>query len=235
MKAWRARAALFDLDGTLLDTAPDLAAALNALLREEQRQPLALKVVRPHVSSGAVAVVRVGFPGVSGEPFERLRRRFLELYGGAVSVHTRLFPGFEAVLATLEARGLPWGIVTNKARWLTEPLLIDLGLHARAACVLSGDTLPERKPHPRPLLVAAEQIGVAPADCVFVGDALRDVQAARAAGMVPLAVRFGYLDPADQPETWPVAAWLDAPADLLPWLHLPGQRANAGDLIGALP
>jgi phosphoglycolate phosphatase len=235
MKAWRARAALFDLDGTLLDTAPDLAAALNALLREEQRPALELAVVRPHVSSGAVAVVRVGFPGVSGAAFERLRRRFLELYGAAVSVHSRLFPGFEAVLATLEAHRLPWGIVTNKARWLTEPLLIDLGLHARAACVLSGDTLPERKPHPRPLLVAAEQIGVAPADCVFVGDALRDVQAARAAGMVPLAVRFGYLDPADRPDTWPVAAWLDVPADLLSWLHLSAGRTNAGGVLGVSP
>ncbi len=235
MKPWRARAALFDLDGTLLDTAPDLAAALNVLLREEARAPLELAVIRPHVSSGAVAVVRAGFPGVTGEPFERLRHRFLELYRAAVSVHSRLFPGFEAVLATLEARGLPWGIVTNKARWLTEPLLIDLGLHSRAACVLSGDTLPERKPHPRPLLVAAEQIGVAAADCVFVGDALRDVQAARAAGMVPLAVRFGYLDPADHPETWPVEAWLEVPADLLPWLHLSAQRTNADDALGASP
>ncbi|HEX9474963.1 MAG TPA: phosphoglycolate phosphatase [Steroidobacteraceae bacterium] len=235
MTAWRARAALFDLDGTLLDTAPDLAAALNALLREEQRPALELAAIRPHVSSGAVAVVRVGFPGVSGEHFERLRHRFLALYGAAVCVHTRLFPGFEAVLATLEAQGLPWGIVTNKARWLTEPLLIDLGLHSRAACVLSGDTLPERKPHPRPLLVAAERIGVAPADCVFVGDALRDVQAARAAGMVPLAVRFGYLDPADHPEAWPVAAWLETPADLLPWLHLQGQRTQPGRPIGVSP
>jgi phosphoglycolate phosphatase len=235
MKAWRARAALFDLDGTLLDTAPDLTAALNVLLREEQRPALELAVVRPHVSGGAVAVVRVAFPGVSGEAFERLRRRFLELYGAAVSVHTRLFPGFEPVLATLEAHGLPWGIVTNKARWLTEPLLIDLGLHSRAACVLSGDTLPERKPHPRPLLVAAERIGVAPRDCVFVGDALRDVQAACAAGMVPLAVRYGYLDPADHPEAWPVAAWLDVPADLLPWLHVPATRANADAMAEVSP
>jgi phosphoglycolate phosphatase len=228
----RARAALFDLDGTLLDTAPDLAAALNVLLHEEQRPPLELALIRPHVSSGAVAVVRTGFPGVSGEPFERLRGRFLELYRAALSVHTRLFPGFEAVLATLESRGLPWGIVTNKARWLTEPLLADLGLLARAACVLSGDTLPERKPHPRPLLVAAGQLGVAPADCVFVGDALRDVQAACAAGMVPLAVRYGYLDPADNPGAWPVAAWLDVPSDLLPWLQLDGPRTRVERVAG---
>jgi len=231
----RARAALFDLDGTLLDTAPDLAAALNALLREEQRPALDLALIRPCVSSGAVAVVRRGFPGVGGEPFERLRRRFLELYGAAVSVHSRLFPGFEAVLATLDAQNLPWGIVTNKARWLTEPLLADLGLLARAACVLSGDSLPERKPHPRPLLVAAERIGVAPADCVFVGDALRDVQAACAAGMVPLAVRYGYLDPEDNPLSWPVAAWLDVPSDLLPWLQLEGAHSGVGRVAEVSP
>jgi len=233
--SWRARAALFDLDGTLLDTAPDLAAALNVLLHEERRPALDFARIRPQVSGGAVAVVRAGFPGVSGEPFERLRRRFLELYGAALSVHTRLFPGFEAVLARLDSQGLPWGIVTNKARWLTEPLLADLGLLSRASCVLSGDTLPERKPHPRPLLVAAGQLGVAPADCVFVGDALRDVQAACAAGMVPLAVRYGYLDPADHPDAWPVVAWLDTPADLLPWLQLDGPHARVDRLAGIAP
>src|SRR5260221_9307635 len=148
MKARLARAALFDLDGTLLDTAPDLAAALNALLREERRQALELEVIRPHVSSGAMAVVRVGFPGVSGEAFERLRLRFLELYGAAVSVHTRLFPGFEAVLATPEAQGLPRGIVTNKARGLTQPLPIDPGPHSRPPRRPSGDSLPEPKPPP---------------------------------------------------------------------------------------
>ena len=224
----RARAALFDLDGTLLDTAPDLAAALNLLLAEEGRTELELAVIRPHVSNGAIAVVRTGFPevGVDSEAFAQLRERFLAHYRAALSVQTRLFPGFEAVLATLEAHALPWGIITNKSTWLTEPLLADLGLSARAACVMSGDTLPERKPHPRPLLVAAERIAVAPADCVYVGDALRDVQAARAAGMVPLGARFGYVNPADGPESWPVAGWLDHPQELLSWLALPSTAAN---------
>ena len=223
--ARRARAALFDLDGTLLDTAPDFVVAINRLLAEEQRASLGLAIIRPQVSNGAIAVVRTAFPDVpvDSSAFSALRARFLAHYRSALSVHTQLFPGFEAVLATLEAHALPWGIITNKAAWLTEPLLADLGLHARAACVMSGDTFPERKPHPRPLLMAAERIAVAPADCVYVGDALRDVQAARAAGMVPLGVRFGYLDAADHPDSWPVAGWLDEPRQLLSWLELPAM------------
>jgi len=219
----RARAALFDLDGTLLDTARDMAAALNVLLTEEGRPVLPLEVVRPLVSNGAVGLVRVGYPdlGVGSPEFEQRRERFLAHYRAALCVHTQLFPGFEAVLATLEAHALPWGVITNKAAWLTEPLLESLGLSTRAACVVSGDTLPERKPHPRPLLHAAELIAVAPAECVYLGDALRDVQAARAAGMVPLGARFGYVNSADDPNSWPVAGWLDDPHELLSWLALP--------------
>lgn len=217
-----ARAALFDLDGTLLDTARDMAAALNGLLVEEGRAALALDVLRPYVSNGANGMVRTGFPEleVNSSEFAQLRERFLARYRSALCVHTRLFPGFEQVLAALESHRLPWGIITNKAAWLTEPLLEILGLRERAACVVSGDTLPERKPHPRPLLHAANMIEVAPADCVYVGDALRDVQAARAAGMVPLGVRFGYLNPADDPGSWPVAGWLEEPRELLSWLAL---------------
>ena len=222
----RARAALFDLDGTLLDTAPDLAAALNVLLAEERREALTLATIRPHVSTGAIAVVHTGFPEieVGGAAFEALRLRFLDHYRAALTVHTRLFPGFDVVLATLEAHALPWGIITNKAAWLTEPLLDELGLRTRAACVVSGDTLRVRKPHPQPLLLASERIGVPVAECVYVGDALRDVQAARAAGMVPLGARYGYLNAAEEPDTWPVAGWLEEPSDLLPWLRL-GRKA----------
>lgn len=218
----RARAALFDLDGTLLDTAPDLAAALNVLRVEEGREPLPLATVRPHVSTGAIAVVHVGFPeiGRDSAEFESLRQRFLVHYGAALAVHSKLFPGFEAVLSTLEAQSIPWGIITNKVGWLTEPLLEELGLLKRAACVVSGDTLPVRKPHPDQLLLAAQRIRMPTADCVYVGDALRDVQAARAAGMVPLGARYGYLNATEQPDTWPVAGWLEQPRDLLPWMQL---------------
>ncbi|HEV7432086.1 MAG TPA: phosphoglycolate phosphatase [Steroidobacteraceae bacterium] len=219
----RSRAAFFDLDGTLLDTARDMAAALNVLLAEQGRAALALEVVRPRVSNGAIALVRLGFPelSVDSAEFEKLRERFLAHYRSALCVHTQLFPGFEAVLATLEAHALPWGVITNKAAWLTEPLLESLGLSARAACVVSGDTLPQRKPHPQQLLHAAELIAVAPSECIYLGDALRDVQAARAAGMVPLGARFGYVNSDDDPTSWPVAGWLDDPHDLLSWLALP--------------
>ena len=222
-----ARAALFDLDGTLLDTAPDMAAALNVLRDELSAAPLPFELVRPQVSNGAIALIHIGFPEASGAEFERLRVRFLDIYRANLAVHTRLFPGFEALLQRLEECAIPWGIVTNKAAWLTEPLLDSLGLLQRAGCVLSGDSLPERKPHPRPLLVAAEQLGVTASDCVYVGDALRDVQAANGAGMRALGAEFGYLNPLDEPHSWPVAGWLATPADLLAWLDLTAAGATA--------
>ncbi len=231
-----ARAALFDLDGTLLDTAPDMAAALNVLRVEMAGEPLPFSLVRPQVSNGAIAMIRTAFPAAAGEEFERLRLRFLDIYRANLVVHTQLFPGFEAVLQRLEADAIPWGVVTNKAAWLTEPLLETLGLRRRAGCVLSGDSLPERKPHPRPLLVAAQRLGVAASDCVYVGDALRDVQAANGAGMCALGAQFGYLNPLDEPQHWPVAGWLAAPEDLLPWLDLRAPRradsAASGNAAG---
>lgn len=223
-----ARAALFDLDGTLLDTAPDLAGALDALLLGMQREPLPFASVRQQVSHGSIALIRLAFPGLEpgGAPFEALRLQLLDLYRARIARATRLFPGFEAVLAAMERAGIPWGIVTNKPAWLTEPLLQELGLANRAGAVLSGDSLPERKPHPRPLLVAAAQLRVPPAECLYLGDALRDVQAARAAGMRPLGVRFGYLDPREAPETWPVEGWLEHPGELLAWLGLAATVAT---------
>ena len=227
-----ARAALFDLDGTLLDTAPDMAAALNVLRVEMASEPLPFSLLRPQVSNGAIAMIRTAFPAAAGEEFERLRLRFLDIYRASLVVHTQLFPGFEVVLQQLESSSILWGVVTNKAAWLTEPLLDTLGLRERAGCVLSGDSLPERKPHPRPLLVAAERLGVTASDCVYVGDALRDVQAANGAGMVALGAQFGYLNPLDEPQHWPVAGWLATPEDLLPWLDLRSARGRAGAAYG---
>jgi phosphoglycolate phosphatase len=216
------RAVLFDLDGTLLDTAPDLAGALSALLIEQGRESLPYESVRRQVSNGSIALIRLAFPALEpgAERFEALRQRLLDIYRSRIALETRLFPGFAAVLEAIERAGMPWGIVTNKPAWLTGPLLRELGLAERAGSVLSGDTLPERKPHPRPLLVAAAQLGVPAAQCLFIGDALRDVQAAIAAGMQPLGVRFGYLDPAEAPDQWPVAGWLEHPGELLAWLGL---------------
>lgn len=213
-------AALFDLDGTLLDTAPDMAHALNHMLREQSRNELPYAQVRPRVSHGAVATLRAGFPDASPEEFELLRLRFLSLYRERIAVETRLFDGFEHTLQTLERAGIPWGIVTNKPGWLTDPLLAALQLDGRAACVLSGDSLDQRKPHPRPLLVAAGLVGQPAARCVFVGDAQRDIDAARGAGMLALGARFGYLGAEDRPEEWQADGWIDSPTDLLGWFGL---------------
>jgi len=217
-----ARAALFDLDGTLLDTAPDMAGALDALLGELGRAPLPFEEVRVQVSNGSIALARMAFPELEagGDAFEAQRMRLLDHYRARVARETRLFDGFEQLLARMESAGVPWGIVTNKPGWLTDPLLAELGLATRAAVVVSGDAFPERKPHPRQLLHAAQCIDRAPGECLFVGDALRDVQAAVAAGMRPLGVRFGYLDPATDPDRWPVEGWISRPAELLAWLGL---------------
>ena len=214
----RGRALLLDLDGTLLDTAPDMAAALNALRRECGLPELAFATVRPQVSHGAAALVRLGFPEARDAEFEALRRRFLDLYRGALVTHTRLFPGFDAVLDSLAARAVPWGIVTNKPGWLTEPLVAALGLAARAACVVSGDTLAERKPHPAQLLHAAAVLGIEPRACVYAGDAERDIAAGRAAGMATVAVRFGYLAAGEDPAAWNPDGIVERPAELLDWI-----------------
>lgn len=213
-------AVLLDLDGTLLDTAPDMAAVLNVLLAEENRPALDYEVVRPHVSHGSNAVVRAGFPDADTARFEALRERFLQRYRENLCVHTRLFAGFEQVLTLLDRERIPWGVITNKPAWLTEPLLTQLGLRERAGCVLSGDSLPVRKPDPLPLLTAAEQIRIEPTRCLYLGDALRDVQAANAAGMAALGAAYGYIGPHDDVTDWPVTAWIHSPLELLGWVGL---------------
>ena len=221
------RAVLFDLDGTLLDTAPDMVGALNALRREKSLASLPYEAVRGGVSHGAARVVRTGFPDADPQSFAALQRRFLEIYRGALSSGTRLFPGMEAVLETLAAWEIKTGIVTNKAAWLTEPLLEQLGLRARFVCVVSGDTVAEKKPHPLPLLHAATLAGVAPENCIYVGDAQRDVQAAHAAGMRALVANYGYLLPGEDSAAWGGDAYLHEPMDLLDWLSAAAcRRAN---------
>jgi 2-phosphoglycolate phosphatase len=219
--ARRARALLVDLDGTLLDTAPDMAAALNALRRAEQLAELPFAAIRPHVSHGAAALVRLSFAAASTAEFERLRLRFLDLYRACLADHTALFPGWDRVLGALAAGGVPWGIVTNKPGWLTTPLLAAMGLESRAGCVVSGDTLAERKPHPLPLLHAAGLLGVAPGECLYAGDAERDIIAGRAAGMCTVAVRFGYLAAGEDPAAWRPDGVVEWPQGLLDWLALP--------------
>jgi phosphoglycolate phosphatase len=212
-------ALLLDLDGTLLDTAPDMGGALNLLRAEHGLEPLPAHVIRPVVSHGAMRLVALGFPEATGDAFEALRRRFLDLYAANLAVGTRLFPGFEDVLASLESRGLPWGIVTNKPGWLTDPLLAALGLDRRAACAVSGDTVAERKPHPLPLLHAARLVGVEPARCVYVGDAERDIQAGRAAGMTTVVATYGYISASEDPLQWQPHGVAASPDELLQWME----------------
>ncbi|MCG3200525.1 MAG: N-acetylmuramic acid 6-phosphate phosphatase [Gammaproteobacteria bacterium] len=211
---------LFDLDGTLLDTAPDLAYALNRVRAEEGLDALPCEHVRPQVSNGARALVLLGFGGDERHPrFEVRRQRLLAVYRDNLCRETRLFAGMELVLSTIEGSGRRWGVVTNKPGWLTEPLLDALGLFDRAACVVSGDTVTRRKPHPDPLLHAAQLAATAPADCVYVGDARCDAEAARAAGMGMLAAAFGYIDATEDPARWGADAVIVSPTQILEWIE----------------
>lgn len=210
---------LFDLDGTLLDTAPDMGAALNALRAEHRLAPLPQDRIRPHVSQGAPALLKLGF-GIEPQDtrFAEMRSRYLAIYQERLALETRPFHGIEPLLAGLEEQGLPWGVVTNKPGWLTEPLLEALQLKSRAAAVVSGDTIARRKPYPDPLLHAATLCGVAPGACVYVGDAPRDVEAAHAAGMLAVVALYGYLGEEERPTMWKADHMIKHPSELLPWL-----------------
>ncbi len=211
---------LFDLDGTLVDTAPDMAAALNRLLAEQGCEPLPYAQIRPSVSHGSVAMIRVGFgDALDDAEFERLRKRFLVIYENNLVHESKLFDGMALVLDTLESAGLNWGIVTNKPGWLAEPLLQQLSLDTRAACIVSGDSTEQRKPHPEPMLHACKLTNSEPARCVYVGDAQRDIEAGRAAGMKTVVASFGYIADTDAPETWGADGQIDSPAQLLDWIH----------------
>ena len=213
------RTILFDLDGTLLDTAPDLADALNSLLRENRCEPLPYEHIRPVVSHGGMALIKLGFNIDSSDAaFEPLRQRLLDIYRENISRHTQPFPGINELLENIEQRGLNWGIVTNKPGWLTEPLLKDLGLFDRAACVVSGDTLDERKPHPAPMLHACELANSRPEQCVYIGDAQRDIEAGNNAGMQTLVALFGYIQKDDDPYSWNASSLIKQPGDLLVWM-----------------
>ena len=228
------RGVLFDLDGTLLDTARDFDDALNKLRAEENLPALPFETIRAQVSHGGHALVRLGFGTLEPDAHETMRMRLLNIYRRQLSRHTRLFAGGDEMLEAIEQRGLAWGIVTNKPGWLTDPLLVEVGLHTRARAVVSGDTLPQRKPHPLPLLHAAETMGVKPEECVYVGDAERDMQAAQAAGMYALVAGFGYLGEEDRADQWYSHGWLDTPLDLLEWLDAPSTVArNAGNGQGS--
>jgi len=212
-------AVLFDLDGTLADTAPDLGAALNRVRRDHGLDPVALDVLRCSSSHGARGLLRVGMGVVPEHPdYSALRDALLAHYEAALCVDTKLFADVDMLLDAIEARSLKWGIVTNKAARYTTPLIARLGLDKRAVAVVCGDTTPFPKPHPAPLLAAAGILGVSPARCLYVGDAERDVTAGIAAGMCTIVARYGYIEPHESPDTWPADGNIDHPAALLGWL-----------------
>ncbi|MCA1326841.1 phosphoglycolate phosphatase [Herbaspirillum sp. alder98] len=208
------RAILFDLDGTLADTAPDLAAAANFLRAERGLPPAPYDTLRPVASAGARGLIGAALDIHPGDDqYEDLRVRFLDRYAANMTVHSSLFDGVPELLSQLEARGLAWGIVTNKATRFTEPLVPSIGL-GHSGCIVCGDTTPHAKPHPAPLLEAASRLQLAPEDCWYVGDDLRDIQAGRAAGMPTIAAAWGYCGHTE-PAAWNADALLHAPLDLL--------------------
>ncbi|GAB4348352.1 MAG: phosphoglycolate phosphatase [Gammaproteobacteria bacterium] len=215
----RIRTVLFDLDGTIADTAPDMAHAINEILRESGREPLPLEALRPHTSHGSRGLIQRAFGfAEEDERFAALRQRFLDLYSDHLAVHTRLFTDVEELLTALENRGYRWGIVTNKPAWLTDPLVEKLGLAQRAACVVSGDTAARSKPHPDPLHHACELLACDPEECLYVGDAERDIIAGRSAGMATLVAGFGYIHRDETPEEWGADGIVDSPRGVLEWL-----------------
>lgn len=214
------RGVLFDLDGTLIDSAPDLAGAINRLRRDAGLAPLPLAQLRPMVGSGARGMVGVAFGVKPGEDrYAGLRDGFLAHYEAALLQETAPFAGVEALLASLERAGIPWGIVTNKATRYTRPIVDGLGYAERARVVVCGDTTPHAKPHPEPLLTAVRALGLPPASVVYIGDDERDAQAARAAGMPMLAAAWGYLGHGKPVDAWGADALLDDPADVIAWLR----------------
>jgi phosphoglycolate phosphatase len=214
----RLGAVLFDLDGTLVDSAPDLAGACNEMRVERGLAPLPYERLRRMVGSGARGMVGTSFGLVPDSPgYVELRDEFLARYEARMTRETKVFDEMVPVLAWLERERLPWGIVTNKATRFAVPLVAALGLAQRAAALVCGDTVAHSKPHPAPLLEAARRLGLAPGDCAYVGDDRRDVDAGRAAGMLTVVAAWGYLGEGDAPQEWG-ADHLIARPDELPQL-----------------
>ncbi len=207
---------LFDLDGTLVDTAPDLGYALNLQLKKHGKKPLSDAAIRPFASHGSRGLIGLGF-GITpaDDHFIAMRDDYLSIYDTVFTRSPVLLPGIADLLQAIENRDLKWGIVTNKPRRFTVPLIESMGLHKRAACVVSGDDAPQPKPSPATLLLACEKIGVKPESCIYVGDAERDIQAGKAAGMKTVVALFGYIDVTDKPQAWGADALIQTPDALL--------------------
>ncbi len=215
------RAVLFDLDGTLIDSAPDLAGTGNDMRKARGLPPLAYEVFRPMVGAGARGMLGVALQAKpEDDGFEALREEFLARYEARMTQETQVFDAMRPVLGALQANAVPWGIVTNKAERFTLPLVRALSIHENAAAIVGGDTTPHSKPHPAPLLEAARRMGLAPESCVYVGDDLRDVQAGHAAGMATVAAAWGYLGQGEPITAWGADHVIERPGDLLNLLGL---------------
>jgi len=213
------RTVLFDLDGTLVDTAPDMAAALDKLCIEQKHPVLPYTLVRPHVSNGSAALVKLAFGDeVDNERLEYLKQRYLELYAQNIAQESKLFTGTETVLKHLENNHLNWGVVTNKPGFLTLPLMEALKLEQRAACIVSGDSTPNRKPHPEPMHYACKLAGSTDEECIYIGDARRDIEAGNNARMKTLIANYGYIGDWEDVTDWGADAQIDKPEDIL--LHI---------------
>ena len=216
----RPRAVLFDLDGTLIDSAPDLAGACNDLRAARGLPPLPFELLRPMVGAGARGMIGVGFGRAPSDPgYAELREAFLARYEERMTSETRMFDDVAATIARLRRDGLAWGIVTNKASRLAEPLIAWLGFAGSAGAIVCGDTTPHSKPHPAPMLEAARRLGIDASHCAYVGDDRRDVEAGRAAGMATVVAAWGYLGADDPVEAWGADAIIARPADLTAWIN----------------
>ena len=214
------RAVLFDLDGTLLDTAPDLVNAANAVLQANGRDPLPLEALRPHVSNGARGLIAQAFPEADETRAAALAEALVEHYRGQLVVESELFPGMDHVLQALDAVEHPWGVVSNKLESLVRPILDHFLWSEHCACRIGGDTAAARKPDPAPIVLGARMMGEAPADCLYVGDSAGDVDAARAAGMPVVVVAWGYIPPGQTPQNWGADAVIERPEQLLEMVGL---------------
>jgi len=212
---------LFDLDGTLIDTAPDMAAALDILCGEEQHTRLPYSQVRPVVSNGSIALITLAFgKTLTAQKLERLKTRYLEIYQNHLVVHSRLFDEMDELLQQLEQNNIKWGVVTNKPGWLTEPLMASLDLTQRAACIVSSDSTENRKPHPEPMHFACKLSHSQPEECVYVGDAQRDIEAGKNAGMKTVIAKYGYIGDWENINDWHADYSIHSPSQLLTFLSL---------------
>jgi len=219
MTNFKLECVLFDLDGTLVDTAPDLLASLNRTLLAFGFPTVDEALLRPYISYGALAMINQSLAHEDEQQKAQMLDYMLDSYQNNIADSSQLFAGMAEVLQFLEGKGLKWGIVTNKRERFTNPLLAALQLDSRAACAVSGDTTPYSKPHPEPLLEACRRVGVAPENCIYIGDAVHDITAGKQADMKALVALYGYLKPDDQPEHWGADALISHPAHLMHWIE----------------